>query len=166
MLGFSNLTYLALAFTFKAPQNNFAISAARAQRVVKESNMDLNKLSSRIIGAAIEFHKILGPGLLESTYEECLCYELGLQEIKFDRQHKLPVHYKEKELDCGYRLDNLVERSIILELKSVDAIAPIHKAQLLTYLKISNLQLGFLLNFNVPVMKNGIHRMVNKLESK
>ena len=128
--------------------------------------MDLNKLSSRIIGAAIEVHKTLGPGLLESTYEECLCYELGLQGIIFDRQHKLPVRYKEKELDCGYRVDILVERSIILELKAVDSIAPIHKAQLLTYLKISNLQLGFLLNFNVPVLKNGIHRMVNKLESK
>ena len=128
--------------------------------------MDLNKLSSRIIGAAIEVHKTIGPGLLESTYEECLCHEFGLQGIKYHRQVNFPVCYKKKELDCGYRVDVLVERSIILELKAVDAIAPIHKAQLLTYLKISDLQLGFLLNFNVPVMKNGIHRMVNKLESK
>ena len=86
--------------------------------------------------------------------------------IAWFQQVNFPVCYKEKELDCGYRVDVLVERSIILELKAVDAIAPIHKAQLLTYLKMSDLQLGFLLNFNVPVMKNGIHRMVNKLESK
>ena len=128
--------------------------------------MDLNQLSSRIIGAAIEVHKTLGPGLLESTYEECLCYEFNLLRIAYNRQVSFPVCYKEKELDCGYRVDILVERSIILELKAVDAIASIHKAQLLTYLKISNLMLGFLLNFNVPVMKNGIHRMVNEFESK
>jgi GxxExxY protein len=151
--------------------NNFlsfkisAFFASRAQRAV-EKYMELNILSSRIIGAAIEVHKTLGPGLLESTYEECLSYELGLQGIKYDRQVNFPVKYKGKELDCGYRIDILVEHLIILELKAVEAIVPIHKAQLLTYLKISDLKLGFLLNFNVPVMKKGIHRMVNKLESK
>jgi len=125
--------------------------------------MDLNQLSSRIIGAAIEVHKTLGPGLLESTYEECLCHELGLQGLEYDRQVNLPVRYKDKQLDCGYRIDIIVERLIILELKAVDAILPIHKAQLLTYLKLSNLRLGLLLNFNIPLMRDGIHRIVNNL---
>jgi GxxExxY protein len=125
--------------------------------------MDLNQLSSKIIGAAIEVHKTLGPGLLESTYEECLCHELGLQGLKYDRQVKLPVCYKDKQLDCGYRVDIMVGRSIILELKAVDAVLPIHKAQLLTYLKLSTLQLGLLLNFNVSLMRDGVHRIVNNL---
>ena len=98
--------------------------------------MDINKLSNKIIGAAIEVHKGLGPGLLESSYEECLCYELNLREISYDRQLSLPVLYKEKQLDCGYRIDVLVEKSIILELKAVDKIEAIHKAQLLTYLSL------------------------------
>ncbi|BBO88591.1 GxxExxY protein [Desulfosarcina ovata] len=123
--------------------------------------MNLNQLSSKIIGAAIEVHKILGPGLLESTYEECLCYELGLQLLKYDRQVGLPVSYKGNELDCGYRVDILVEQSIILELKSVDTILGIHKAQLLTYLKLADIRLGLLMNFNVPLMRDGIQRIVN-----
>lgn len=123
--------------------------------------MDLNKLSGEIIGAAIEVHKNLGPGLLESTYEECLCFELSLQSIEFKRQVSLPVIYKDNKIDCGYRIDIVVEKSIILELKAIDSILPIHKAQLLTYLKLSNLRLGFLLNFNIPLMRDGIHRMVN-----
>ena len=126
--------------------------------------MDLNQLSSKIIGAAIEVHKTLGPGLLESTYEECLCHELDLQGLKYDRQINLPVHYKDKKLDCGYRVDVIVERSVILELKAVDAILPIHKAQLLTYLKLSNVQLGLLLNFNISLMRDGVHRIVNQLK--
>ena len=126
--------------------------------------MDLNQLSSKIIGAAIEVHKTLGPGLLESTYEECLCHELVLKGLKYDRQVNLPVHYKDKKLDCGYRVDVIVERSLILELKAVDAILPIHKAQLLTYLKLSNIQLGLLLNFNIPLMRDGVHRIVNELK--
>jgi GxxExxY protein len=126
--------------------------------------MDINKLSSKIIGAAIEVHKHLGPGLLESAYEECLCHELELREIKFDRQKKLPVEYKGRKLDCGYRLDIVVEGTIILELKSCEKIEPIHKAQLLTYLKLSNLNLGLLLNFNTEVMKNGIVRVANELQ--
>ena len=126
--------------------------------------MDLNQLSSRIIGAAIEVHKTLGPGLLESSYEECLCHELVLKGLKYDRQVNLPVHYKDKKLDCGYRVDVIVERSLILELKAVDAILPIHKAQLLTYLKLSNIQLGLLLNFNIPLMRDGVHRIVNELK--
>ena len=126
--------------------------------------MDINKLSNKIIGAAIEVHKGLGPGLLESAYEECLCYELGLREMFFERQKSLPVMYKEKQLDCGYRIDVLVEKSIILELKAVDKIEAIHKAQLLTYLKLSNISLGLILNFNVPVMRDGIVRIVNEFK--
>jgi len=102
---------------------------------------DVNKLSSRVIGSAIEVHKTLGPGLLESTYEECLCHELNLKGLAFERQKPLPIIYKDRKLDCGYRLDILVEDEIILELKSCEKIESIHKAQLLTYLKLSGLQL-------------------------
>ena len=126
--------------------------------------MDINELSSVIIGAAIEVHKALGPGLLESVYEECLCHELSLRGFSFDRQKLLPVAYKGKQLDCGYRLDVVVEKSIIVELKSCESIEPIHKAQLLTYLKLSGLQLGLLLNFNTLVMRDGIVRVVNELK--
>ncbi len=126
--------------------------------------IDINKLSSKIIGAAIEVHKTLGPGLLESTYEECLCYELSLRGLGFERQKALPITYKNKKLDCGYRLDIVVEDEIILELKSCEKIEPIHKAQLLTYLKLSGLHLGLVLNFNVPLMRDGIVRIVNELD--
>ena len=126
--------------------------------------MDLNKLSSEIIGSAIEVHKTLGPGLLESAYEECLCYEFDLRKLSFERQKPLHVKYKDVKLDCGYRLDIIVEDSIILELKSCEQIEPIHRAQLLTYLRLSDLQLGLILTFNVPVMKDGIIRMVNKFK--
>jgi GxxExxY protein len=126
--------------------------------------MDINKLSSRIIGAAIAVHKTLGPGLLESAYEECICHELSLGAFSLERQKPLAVQYKGINLDCGYRLDVVVENAIILELKSCENIEPIHKAQLLTYLKLSGLKLGLLLNFNVTLMKEGIVRIVNKLE--
>ena len=126
--------------------------------------MDINKLSSKIIGAAVEVHKALGPGLLESAYEECLCHELALRNLVFERQKPLPLAYKGKELNCGYRLDIVVENRIILELKSCEKIEGIHKAQLLTYLKISGVKLGLLFNFNTPAMKDGIVRIVNKLE--
>jgi GxxExxY protein len=125
--------------------------------------MDINKLSSEIIGAAIEVHRSLGPGLLESAYEECLTHELSLRELSVKRQVPMPVVYKGKKLDCGYRLDMIVENAIILELKSCEKIEPIHKAQLLTYLKLSAFKLGLLLNFNVSVMKDGIVRIVNEL---
>ena len=126
--------------------------------------MEINELTAKIIGAAIEVHKTLGPGLLESAYEECLCHELHLRGVSLERQKQLSVLYKGKRLDCGYRLDIVVEKAIILELKSCEKIEPIHKAQLLTYLKLSSLALGLILNFNVPVMKNGIVRMVNELK--
>jgi len=125
--------------------------------------LDINELSSNIIGAAIEVHKALGPGLLESTYEECLCHELNIQNLSFERQKPLAVSYKNIKLDCGYKLDIVVEKAIILELKSCEKIEPVHKAQLLTYLKLSGLNLGLLLNFNMPVMRNGIVRIVNEL---
>ena len=126
--------------------------------------MNINDLTGEVIGAAIEVHKHLGPGLLESAYEECLCYELRSREIAYERQKPLPINYKQVRLDCGYRLDLVVEGKIILELKSCEKIEDIHKAQLLTYLKLSNLKLGLIFNFNVPVMKEGIVRLVNNLE--
>ena len=120
----------------------------------------LNSLSYEIIGAAYQVHSELGPGLLESTYEVCLEYELIKRGFKVERQKALPVIYDDKKLDAGYRIDLLVEDSIIVELKSVAAIEPIHKAQIMTYLKLSDLSLGLLLNFNVTDMKKGINRFV------
>ncbi|MEA2007486.1 MAG: GxxExxY protein [Chloroflexota bacterium] len=119
-----------------------------------------NALSREIIGAAIEVHKALGPGLLESTYEACLCKELELRGIAFKRQVELPIRYKGLELSAGYRMDIVVDNLLILELKSVEKLIPVHEAQLLTYLRLSNIWLGLLLNFNVPVLKNGIKRLV------
>jgi len=120
-------------------------------------------LSYQIIGAAIEVHRHLGPGLLESAYEECLCHELQERNITFKRQVALPVHYKDVKLDCGYRLDIVVDNLVILELKAVEKLLPIHDAQLLTYLKLANLRLGMLINFNTTVLKTGIKRIVNNL---
>lgn len=122
--------------------------------------MDINDLSGEVISAAIEVHRILGPGLLESAYEECLCRELELRQIPYERQKELPIEYKGIKLDCGYRLDVLVENRLVLELKACDALQPIHKAQLLTYLKLTGIKVGLLINFNVPILKQGIKRMV------
>jgi GxxExxY protein len=119
-----------------------------------------NALSNEIIGAAIELHRELGPGLLESAYEECLCYELGLRGISSERQVSLPVEYKGLKLDCGYRIDLLVDDLIIIELKSVTKIEPVYEAQLLTYLRFKGAWLGMIINFNVPLLKNGIKRIV------
>ena len=105
-------------------------------------------------------HRYLGPGLLESVYEECLCHEFGLRSIKFQRQAAIPVEYKGINLDCGYRIDVIVEDSVVVELKSVDKVLPVHKAQLLTYMKLSKKSVGLLLNFNEPVLKDGLIRMV------
>ena len=126
--------------------------------------MDINQLSSQIIGAAIEVHKVLGPGLLESAYEKCLCHELKLRGLSLENQKPLSLVFKGEKLDCGYQLDIVVENTIILELKSCEKIEPIHKAQLLTYLKLSGVKLGLLLNFNVPIMRDGIVRMVHGLK--
>lgn len=126
--------------------------------------MDINALSSKIIGAAIEVHKALGPGLLESLYEGALCYELSLRDIEYKRQMPLPVIYKGKELGSGYRIDIVAEDAIILELKACDKIEPIHKAQLLTYLRLTGLNVGLILNFNSTVMREGITRVVNEFK--
>jgi GxxExxY protein len=122
--------------------------------------MELNRITEQIIGAAIEVHRVLGPGLLESAYEECLCHELRLRGVAFERQRPLPVAYKGIKFDCGYRLDLLVADAVVVEIKAVESIAPIHEAQLLTYLKLGSWKLGLLINFNVPVLKDGIRRRV------
>lgn len=119
-----------------------------------------NQLTHEIIGAAIEVHRVLGPGLLESAYEECLTRELTLRNIKFERQKPLPVVYKEVKLDCGYRLDFLVEGRVVLELKAVESLAPIHEAIMLTYLRLSGCQIGLLINFHTQILKDGIKRFV------
>lgn len=121
----------------------------------------INDITRDIIAAAIEVHRHLGPGLLESTYEACLCRELSLREIPFQKQLALPVTYKGINLDAGYRIDVLVEDTVILELKSVEAIAPVHTAQLLTYLRLTQREIGLLINFNVVVLKEGIKRLIN-----
>jgi len=126
----------------------------------------LNELSNRVIGAAITVHKELGPGLLESTYEACLLRELVLQGMQADRQVMLPVVYKGLELDCGYKLDLLVEKALVVELKSVDKLSPINEAQTLTYLRLSGMRLGLLINFNERILKQGIRRFVNGIDKE
>ncbi len=123
-----------------------------------------NDITAIIIGCAIEIHRQLGPGLLESTYEECLCHELRLAGLNFKKQLKLPVDYKGVKLDCGYRVDILVMDKVIVELKAVDRIIPIYEAQLLTYLKLSGCKVGLMINFNVSVLKRGIKRIVNDFD--
>ncbi len=120
-----------------------------------------NELTERIIGAAIEVHKVLGPGLLESAYEECLCYELSRAGLAFCRQVRLPVAYKGIKLDCGYVMDLLVEDSVVIEIKAVADLLPVHAAQLTTYLRLSGKQVGLLINFDVAVLKKGLRRVVN-----
>jgi GxxExxY protein len=120
-------------------------------------------MTEKIIAAAIEVHRHLGPGLLESAYEECLCFEMSRAGLHFTRQVPVPVNYKGLHLDCAYRMDIVVEDAVVLEIKAIEELLPIHKAQLLTYLKASGKHIGLLINFNVPVLKNGIKRMVNQL---
>lgn len=122
---------------------------------------NINDLSYKIIGCAFEVHRNLGPGLLESTYESCLCYELDKQDIKYERQKELTIDYKGITLSNGYRIDVLVEGLIVIELKSVEALLPIHTAQILTYLKLSKHSLGLLINFNVTNLQAGIHRYIS-----
>jgi GxxExxY protein len=118
------------------------------------------ELTNKIIGAAIEVHKALGPGLLESAYEKCLMKEFELSNISFKSQIELPLEYKGIRVDAGYRIDLIVERKVIIELKAVESLIPVHEAQLLTYLKLTGIRVGMLMNFNVPVLKDGIKRMV------
>lgn len=120
--------------------------------------MEINQITEKIIGCAIEVHKSLGPGLLESAYEECLSFELLKAGLKIERQKPVPVVYKDIKLDCGYRMDLLVENTVIIELKTLDAFNPVHEAQILTYMKFGNKVVGLLINFNVTLLKNGIKR--------
>jgi len=119
-----------------------------------------NEITHEIIGAAIEVHKLLGPGLLESAYEACLRHEFAIRKIGFQKQKPVPLVYQEIKLDCGFRLDLLVEKRVVVELKSVDAIAPIHEAIMLTYLRLSGHTLGLLINFNVSILKDSIRRFI------
>lgn len=121
----------------------------------------LDLLTEKIIGFGIDVHRALGPGLLESAYEECICYELAQAGLGFTRQTHLPVAYKNVKLDCGYRMDVVVEESVILEVKTVEKLIGIHEAQLLSYLKMSGMRVGLLMNFHVPVLKSGLKRIVN-----
>ena len=129
--------------------------------MLDERQVRANELSQQVIGAGIEVHRALGPGLLESAYQNCLCRELQLRQIPFVSEHALPLEYKGLNLECGYRLDILVGGLLIVELKSVEKIQPVHEVQLLTYLRLTNLWLGQLINFNVTTLKEGIRRVVN-----
>jgi GxxExxY protein len=120
--------------------------------------MDVNFITSKIIGCAIEVHKNLGPGLLESAYEECMIFELRKAGLKTERQIGIPIVYKDIRMDCGYRIDILVDNTVVIELKSVDTLHPVHEAQILTYMKFSSKNLGLLINFNVLRLKDGIKR--------
>ncbi|GAB6097173.1 GxxExxY protein [Desulfatiferula olefinivorans] len=122
--------------------------------------MKFDLLSNIVIGCAIDVHRVLGPGLLESAYEQCLTYELSVKGFNFKRQHPMPVSYKDIHLDCGYRVDVMVNDSLIIELKSVDKLQKIHQAQLLTYMKLAKAKVGLLINFNVLRIRDGIKRMV------
>jgi GxxExxY protein len=122
----------------------------------------LDQISRRVIGAAIEIHRHLGPGLLESAYQACLAFELRQRDLKVEEQKPLPVIYKDVRLDCGYRLDLLVEDAVVVEIKAVEQLVPIHQAQLLSYLRLSGKSVGLLINFHVRVLKDGVKRIVNE----
>lgn len=122
--------------------------------------MEFDELSNKVIGCAIKVHKELGPGLLESAYEKCLSYELVIANISHSMQKELPIEYKKIKLDCGYRIDIVIEDKIIVELKSIEKVLPIHEAQLLTYMKLSGIKIGLLINFNACKLKDGIKRFV------
>ena len=124
------------------------------------STMEINEISQTVIGAAIEVHRTLGPGLLESVYEQCLCRELNLRKVPFERQKELPVEYKGLKLECGFRVDVVAAQKVAVELKTVELLLPVHEAQLLTYMKLGGWKVGLLLNFNVPILKSGIKRLV------
>ena len=123
-------------------------------------NDRVNQITQAVIGAAMEVHRTLGPGLLESAYHECLCRELTVRGIPYERERPIPLEYKGVHLECGYRLDLLVADAVVVEVKSVEALAPVHEAQLLTYLRLGGWRVGLLINFNVPVLKQGIRRKI------
>jgi GxxExxY protein len=123
---------------------------------------DLNEITEKIIGAAIEVHRHLGPGLLESAYEECLCYELNQAGLRFERQVHLPIHYKGIQLEGAYRMDVIVEDAVVVEIKATEQMLPLYSAQVLTYLRSAHKTIGLLINFNVPLLKDGLRRIVNE----
>ncbi len=131
--------------------------------IAEDAEMKVNEITEQIIGAAIEVHRALGPGLLESAYEACLSHELAERKLHAECQKALPVTYKGVRIDCGYRIDLLVEREVMVELKAVARIEPIHEAQLLSYLKLSGCRVGLLINFNVKQLTRGLRRLVNEL---
>lgn len=126
-------------------------------------NVEINRVTEQIIGAAIEVHSALGPGLLESAYEACLAHELTQRGLRVERQRPVPVVYKGVELDCGYRIDLLVEDAVVVELKAVEAFLPVHEAQVISYLKLSGHHVGLLINFNVVRLRDGLRRLVHDL---
>ena len=136
-------------------QRNFPVPQNKNNHPLLEKD-----LTDKIIGAAIEVHKILGPGLLESSYQVCLEHESTLRKMPFEHRVKLPVNYKGIELDAGYEIDLIYDKRVIVELKAVERVIPVHEAQLLTYMKLTGIRVGLLLNFNVPVLKDGIYRRV------
>jgi GxxExxY protein len=121
---------------------------------------DIDKITAVVIGAAIEVHRTVGPGLLESAYSQCLCRELQLRGVSFERERPLPLEYKQLRLGCGYRLDLLVSNCVVVEVKAVEALSPVHEAQLLTYMRLGGWHTGLLINFDVPVLKQGIRRKI------
>jgi len=139
----------------------YLFNAESAETAEMEEKERLNQIADSIIGAAIEVHSASGPGLLESAYEACLVFELAERGLKVEQQKPLPVIYRQVKLDCVYRLDMLVENMVIIEVKVVDHLAPIHKAQLLSYLRLSGCKVGLLINFNVKVLRDGVVRVVN-----
>jgi GxxExxY protein len=128
--------------------------------------MNNNELTRQIIGAAIEVHRLLGPGLLESAYEACLCHELAVRGLRFEKQKPIPLLYKQIKLDCGFRLDLLVAGRVVVELKSIEGLAPVHESIMLTYLRLSEHELGLLSNFNVSVLKDGVRRFIMPRENQ
>jgi GxxExxY protein len=141
-----------MSFAFASRMNTSDRESAEAQHAFDDGSED-------IIGACIEVHRHLGPGLLESVYQECLCHELSLRGLRFERERPLPIEYKGVGLSCGYRLDLVVDARILVELKAVDRLMPIHRAQVITYLRLAKLHTGLLINFNVPALRFGLRRL-------
>ncbi|MBE0511085.1 MAG: GxxExxY protein [Gammaproteobacteria bacterium] len=142
--------------------------AEHAEYAEENKEVDVSgrdRLTQQIIACAIEVHRHLGPGLLESAYEECLCWEFSQHNISFERQCSQPVSYKGMQLNCGFRMDIVVDNQVVLELKSVETLLPLHQAQLISYLRLSGLERGLLINFNVPILSKGIKRIVNQYNS-
>jgi len=148
------------AFRLRPQVTKRALLCKQALILLREKQMEQDELTRKVIGCAMEVHKALGPGLLESVYEKCLAIELADNDIKHETEKAINVEYKGKELDCGFRADFVIEDELIVELKAVDKILQIHEAQLLTYMKLANIKTGLLINFNVMLLKDGIKRFV------